>query len=137
MTTTPNTPVDGPYRISVESIPSGVTLDVEAFVHGVVTDVVEALLTDKYADRFDALYDLQPRDPHVIERPGDLPFETLVADVVADVRTKLPVYGLQALRLAGRIEQLATPAIAALQAQAEVHAVAIESIVRGEGGAAA
>ncbi|MCX5562765.1 hypothetical protein [Streptomyces sp. NBC_00038] len=135
--TKPNTPVDGPYRITVEPLPTGVTLDVEAFVQGVVHDVVEALLTDKYADRFDALHELQPRDPHVIERPADLPFEQLVEDLVSEVRTKLPVYGLQTLRLAGRIEQLATPAIAALQAQAAVHAVAVDSIVRGEGSAAA
>lgn len=132
-----NTPVDGPYRITVEPIPTGVTLDVEHFASKLVADVVEALLTDKYADRLDALHELQPRDPHVIERPADLPFEQLVEDLVREVRTKLPVYGLQALRLAGRIEQLATPAISALQAQAEVHELAVESILRGEGGAAA
>ncbi|MFI1467600.1 hypothetical protein [Streptomyces wuyuanensis] len=111
-----NTPVDGPYRITTEPIPTGVTLDVEPFVQGVVQDVIEALLTDKYADRLDALYELQPCDPHVIERPGDLPFESLVADLVAEVRTKLPVYGLQALALAGRIETLAAPAVAGLRA---------------------
>jgi hypothetical protein len=135
--TSMTTPVDGPYRITVEPIPAGVTLDVEHFVSKVVTDVVEALLTDTYADRLDALHELQPRDPHVIERPADLPFEHLVEDLVREVRTKLPVYGLQALRLAGRIEQLATPAIAALQAQQEVHAVAVASLLRDEGSAAA
>lgn len=111
-----NTPVDGPYRITTEPIPTGVTLDVEPFVQRVVQDVIEALLTDKYADRLDALYEAQPRDPHVIERPADLPFESLVADLVAEVRTKLPVYGLQALALAGRIETLAAPAVAGLRA---------------------
>jgi hypothetical protein len=113
---TTHTPVDGPYRITVESIPAGVTLDVEPFVDAVVTGVVKALLTDTFADRLDALHDAQPRDPHTIERPGDLPFESLVADLVEVVSTRLPVYGLQALRLAGRIEQLAAPAVAALQA---------------------
>lgn len=113
---TKHTPVDGPYRITVEPIPTGVTLDVEPFVQRVVTDVVEALLTDKYADRLDGLYEAQSRDPHLIERPADLPFESLVADLVAEVRTMLPVYGLQALRLAGRIEQIAAPSIAALRA---------------------
>ena len=101
-------PVDGPFRISVEPIPTGVTLDVEGFVQHVVHGEV--------ADRLDALYDAQPRDPHAIERPGDLPFESLVADLVAIASTKLPVYGLQALALAGRIEQLAAPAVAGLQA---------------------
>lgn len=135
--TTKHTPVDGPYRITVEPIPAGVTLDVERFVDGVVTDVIEALLTDLYADRLADLYDAQPRDPHAVERMGELRFESLVADLVAEARTKLPVYGLQAFRLAGRIEQLATPAVAALQTQAEVQALALDSVLRGEGGAAA
>ncbi|MFF7171136.1 hypothetical protein [Streptomyces pseudovenezuelae] len=135
--TSTHTPVDGPYRITVEPIPTGVTLDVEHFVSKVVADVVEKLLTDEYADRLDDLHEARPRDPHVIERSADLPFEHLVEDLVREVRTKLPVYGLQTLRLAGRIEQLATPAIAALQAQSEAHTIAVASILRGEGGAAA
>jgi hypothetical protein len=111
------TPVDGPFRITVEPIPAGVTLDVEAFVQHVVHDVVAKLLTDQYGDRLDELQDVAARDPYVIERAGDLRFESLVADLVAEVSTRMPVYGLQALRLAGRIEQLAAPAIAALQAE--------------------
>lgn len=110
-------PVDGPFRITVEPIPAGVTLDVEPFVQRVVAGVVEALLTDRYADRLEDLHEPRPRDPHVVERPGDLRFESLVADLVAESSTRMPVYGLQALRLAGRIEQLATPAISALQAE--------------------
>ena len=132
-----NTPVDGPYRITVEPIPAGVTLDVEAFVQHVVSDVVEALLTDKYADRLDELHEPLPRDPHKIERPADLRFEQLVEDLVREARTKLPVYGLQTLRLAGRIEQLAAPAIAGLQAEAQAHDLAVKSVLRGEGSAAA
>jgi len=110
------TPVDGPFRITVEPIPSGVTLDVQAFVQHVVHDVIAALLTDAYADRLAELYDAQPRDPHAVERAGDLRFESLVADLVKTVSTRMPVYGLQALALAGRIEQLAAPAVAGLQA---------------------
>jgi hypothetical protein len=101
--TTTNRPVDGPYPITTQPIPTGVTLDVEQFVHGVVTDVVEALLTDKYLDRFEGLVDMRARDPHLIERPEDLPFESLVADLVAEARTKLPVYGRQCGRLAERL----------------------------------
>ena len=122
--TNPAVPVDGPYRITVEPIPTGVTLDVEPFVQRVVTDVIERLLTDAFADRLAALYDMQARDPHLIERPQDLPFEGLVDDVTAVVRTRMPVYGLQALRLAGRIEQLATPSISALQSAPEGSAAA-------------
>ena len=109
--TNENAPVDGPYRITVEPIPAGVTLDVEGFVAAVVQDVIEAVLTDKFADRLDALYEAQARDPHLIERPADLPFESLIADLVRDVRTKLPVYGWQAFALAGRIKSLAAPAV--------------------------
>ncbi|MFB7594338.1 hypothetical protein [Streptomyces sp. NPDC056160] len=101
--TKPNMPVDGPYRITTEPFPTGVTLDVEPFVQRVVTDVVEALLTDEFADRLGGLYDMQACDPHLIERPGDLPFEGLVDDLVAAVRTKLPVYGRQCSRLAERL----------------------------------
>ncbi|GGQ80986.1 hypothetical protein [Streptomyces flaveolus] len=108
-------PVTGPFRVSVEPIPTGVTLDVGAFVQHVVHDVVMALLNDDtYADRFDALQDMHPQDPYRPERA--LPVEELVADLVAVAGTKLPVYGLQALALAGRIEQLAVPVVAALQA---------------------
>ncbi|MDV6290279.1 hypothetical protein R2F25_30170 [Streptomyces sp. UP1A-1] len=107
--------MSGPFRISVEPIPTGVTLDVGAFVEHVVYDVLAALLNDDtYADRFAALQDLQPQDPHRPER--SLPFEELVADLVAVAGTKMPVYGLQALALAGRIEQLAVPVVTALQA---------------------
>jgi hypothetical protein len=116
---TKHTPVDGPYRITVEPLPSGVTLDVEPFVAKVVADVIEKLLTDAYADRLAGLYDMQARDPHLIERPQDLPYEGLVDDLTAEVRTKLPVYGLQALRLAGRIDTLGAAAVSALQPQAE------------------
>lgn len=135
--TTQHTPVDGPFAITVAPIPTGVTLDVEPFVKRVVADVVEALLTDRFADRLAELHEPQPRDPHVIERPSDLPFESLVADLVAEVSTRMPVYGLQALRLAGRIEQLAAPAISALQAEAAAHEFALKSITRGDGSAAA
>jgi hypothetical protein len=113
---TNNVPVSGPFRISVEPIPTGVTLDVEPFVQHLVHDVIAALLTDTYADRLAELYDAQPRDPHAVERAGELRFESLVADLVETVSTRMPVYGLQALALAGRIEQLAVPVVAALQA---------------------
>lgn len=136
--TEPTRPVvDGPYRIDVEPIPTGVTLDVEHFASKLVADVVEALLTDEFADRLDALHEPQQRDPHAVERPADLRFEQLVEDLTGQVRTKLPVYGLQALRLAGRIERLAAPAIAALQAEGNANTIAMARILLGGGGAAA
>lgn len=116
--TSPNVPVDGPFRITVEPLPTGVALDVEGFVHHIVQGVVETLLRDDaYADRLGELYEALPSDPHLIALPSDLPVEQFVADLVAVVGTRLPVYGLQALRLAGRIEQAAALAISALQAE--------------------
>ncbi|MEU0808737.1 hypothetical protein [Streptomyces sp. NPDC005970] len=102
-------PVDGPHRIYVDPIPGGASLDVEAFVQHVVHDVIELLLTEKYGDRFDALGDMQARDPHLIELPGNLPFESLVADLIGDINTKMPVYGGQVLRLAERLRELGEP----------------------------
>lgn len=122
--TNDRTPVDGPFRITVEPLPLGVTLDVESFVATVVTDVVEKLLTDKYADRLDELHEPQPRDPHAVERPSDLRFESLVADLVGEVSTKLPVYGGQVRALAHWLLSMA-PTRPAVPGQ------------RAEGGAAA
>ncbi|WP_125262352.1 hypothetical protein [Streptomyces alboflavus] len=102
-------PVEGPFHIYADPIPTGVTLDVEALVQHVVHDIVELLLGDKYGDRFDGLIDVRSRDPHLIERPGDLPFECLVADLAADVGTKMPVYGPQVLRLAEQMLVRAAP----------------------------
>lgn len=96
-------PVDGPFRIYVESIPTGVTLDVESFVERVVYGVVEALQSEEYADRFAELEDLAPVDPHAVQRPADLAVESLVADLVAVVGTKVPVYGWQVLTLANQL----------------------------------
>ncbi|MFE9624249.1 hypothetical protein [Streptomyces sp. NPDC006527] len=130
--TDPTTPVDGPYRITTEPIPTGVTLDVEPFVQRVVTDVVEALLSDRFLDRFDGLVDMQARDPHLIERPSDLPFEGLVDDLVAEVRTKLPIYGRQCGRLAERL--LVLSLAGQVRSLADRRAAAAQ---RTEGGAAA
>ncbi|MEW1866994.1 hypothetical protein AB0420_02150 [Streptomyces caelestis] len=115
--TSPNVPVDGPFRITVVPLPTGVALDVEGFAHHIVQGVVETLLRDDaYADRLGELYEALPTDPHIVQAPSDLPVEQFVADLVAVVGTRLPVYGLQALRLAERVEQLAAPVVAGLQA---------------------
>ncbi|WP_327725772.1 hypothetical protein [Streptomyces europaeiscabiei] len=103
----PTISVAGTFRIGVEPTSTGAALNVEPFVAAVVQAVVEALLTEKYGDRFDGLVDMQARDPHLIERPGDLPVESLVADLVADVDTKLPVDAWQCMQLAARITSAA------------------------------
>ena len=107
------TPVAGAFRVGVEPTPTGAALNVEAFVAHVVQGVVEALLTEQYGDRVDGLVDMQSRDPHLIERPGDLPVESLVADLVAEVGTRLPVDAWQCLQLAARITSAGVAALRA------------------------
>lgn len=101
-------PVSGPFPVIVESIPTGVTLDLEKFVRTTVTDVVDKLLGE-YADRFDEVAAAAPSDPHTVQRPADLLFESLVDELTAEVGTKLPIYGDQVLRLAERLRLLAQP----------------------------
>jgi hypothetical protein len=100
-------------EIGVDPIPAGVALDVEPLVARVVQGVVELLLTDTYGDRFDGLVDMQSRDPHLIERPGDLPVESLVADLVAEVDTKVRVDAWRGMQLAARITSAAVNALRA------------------------
>ncbi|SFK75104.1 hypothetical protein [Streptomyces pini] len=95
--------LSGPHRVYVESIPAGVTLDVEPFAQTIVQDVVELLLGDEFGERFDELVDAQGSDPHAVQVPADLRFEQLVADLTAHVSTRLPLYGGQVRRLAERL----------------------------------
>lgn len=107
-------PTAGRTRIYVEALPTGIALDIEAFVQLVAHTVVERLLNDDdLAERFDTLRDEQsPSDPYRVER--SLPFEELVADLVKAAGTKLPVYGLtRCLQLANRITSTAVAALCA------------------------
>ncbi len=90
-------------------MPSGALLDIEAFVTGVVQDTVEALLSDEFADRLAELAEAQPVDPHTARVPSDLHMESLVADLVKQVETRMPVYGNQVPRLAGLLQRVAQP----------------------------
>lgn len=100
---TPRTPVDGPYPVHVEQIPAGVTLDVEALVRRVVADVVELLLGDRFDD-FERIAECRPATD-----PERLMTEQLVAELVAETATRIPVYGAQVLALADRLRELAGP----------------------------
>jgi hypothetical protein len=107
-------PAAGGTRIYVEPLPSGIALDIQAFVQLVAHTVVERLLNDDdLGERFDVLRDDQsPSDPYAVER--SLPFEELVDDLVKGAGTKLPVYGLtRCLQLATRITSTAVAALCA------------------------
>lgn len=101
-------PVTGPFRITPEPIPAGITLDVESFVRAVITDVVDALLED---DGFDTLVEIRDQftegTTSLPTAPERLLAEQLIADLVDASATKIPVYGAQCLALADRIRALA------------------------------
>ncbi|KAA6221762.1 hypothetical protein CP973_07100 [Streptomyces albofaciens JCM 4342] len=92
-------PVSGPFRISVERIPTGVTLDLRPFVEAVLVEVFTEH-PDAVADILDEQADARPYDGH---RPESL----LVERLLAEVSTRVPVYGQQCLALAESIRAAA------------------------------
>lgn len=98
-------PVTGPFPITVEPIPAGATLDIEKYVRTAVSDIVDALLGDEFGDRLDEIREAAPSDPHAVQRPADLLFESLVDALTSEIGTKLPVYGEQLARLTGALHR--------------------------------
>ncbi|WP_037837931.1 hypothetical protein [Streptomyces sp. NRRL S-337] len=95
------TPVTGPFRITVEAIPTGVTLDVSSFVESLILDLVT-----EQAEALGEILDEQAEDrPYDGHRPESL----LVEELVAELSTKIHVYGGQCLALADRIRAVAAP----------------------------
>lgn len=101
------TPIDGPIRISVVTLPSGPALDLEAFTALVVGDVLDALLDPESTEAWDRLHDLAetPRTPD----EGRLPYEELVAELVERASSRAPLYGTAALELTRRLREAAAP----------------------------
>ncbi|MFI5525034.1 hypothetical protein [Streptomyces platensis] len=110
------TPVTGPFRISVEAIPAGVTLDLSQFVEALVLDVVTEH-ADALAEILDAQAEPRPYDGHRAEA-------LLVERLVSELSTRLPVYGGQCLALADRIRAVAAPKALPVQRAAEGGAAA-------------
>ncbi|RSO16414.1 hypothetical protein DMH15_37925 [Streptomyces sp. WAC 06725] len=96
---TPQTPVSGPFRISVERIPTGVTLDLRPFVEAVLVEVFTEH-PDAVADILDEQADARPYDGHRAE-------SLLVEQLLAEVSTRIPVYGQQCHALAESIRAAA------------------------------
>lgn len=101
---TDHTPVDGPYPITVEQIPTGVTLDIEAFVTALVVDLAQGALAADFLDIVEMYETAAPHDGHAREL-------LLVEELVERLATRIPVYGLQYLTLAGRIRAAAEPIV--------------------------
>lgn len=118
---TDHSPVTGPFRITVESIPAGVMLDVEPFVRALLVDVVD-ILSGEQIDTINEIADADPADPHGEER---LAAEHLVEMLTERLSTRMPVYGSQVLALAERLRVLGLPKAVPAQREAS------------EGGAAA
>ncbi|MEU7596399.1 hypothetical protein AB0B79_25715 [Streptomyces sp. NPDC039022] len=96
---TPQTPVSGPFRIFVERTPTGVTLDVRHFV--------EALLVDVFTEHADAVADILAEQADARPYDGHRAESLLVERLLAEVSTRLPVYGRQCVALADSIRAAA------------------------------
>jgi hypothetical protein len=94
--TVEGTPVDGPYAIHIEDIPTGVTLDVSAFVTDLVVELAQGALASDFLDIVEMYESAAGHDGHARE-------QLLVEQLVERLRTRIPVYGTQGVRLADSI----------------------------------
>lgn len=109
-------PVTGPFRITVEAIPTGVTLDVSSFV--------EALVIDLVTTHAEALGEILDDQAEAREYDGFAAEGLLIERLVTELSTKIPVYGGQCLALADRIRAVAGPKAVPQQRTAEGGAAA-------------
>lgn len=101
------TPINGPTRIYVEATPTGAQLDMSALTEQVVGDVINALLDPQCTELWDRLHDLADTDRTPAE--GRLPYEELVAELVARSSSRVPLYGSAALELTRRLRAAVAP----------------------------
>ncbi|MEV5598417.1 hypothetical protein [Streptomyces sp. NPDC052496] len=93
------TPVDGPFRIYVERTPTGVTLDVSHFI--------EAVLVDVFTEHADEVHDILTEQADARPYDGHRAESLLVERLLAEVSTRIPVYGRQCVALADSIRAAA------------------------------
>ncbi|MDJ0460647.1 hypothetical protein [Streptomyces sp. H27-C3] len=107
-------PVDGPYRITVDPLPTGATLDMSHYLTAVLLNLA-AVAEEDGEGLLAELVDIaelarsaahQGPDSHAAHQ-RDRQVETLLAEVADDGR--VPVYGAQVLRLADRLCAIAAP----------------------------
>ncbi|MEV5977551.1 hypothetical protein [Streptomyces sp. NPDC052114] len=108
------TPVDGPFRIGVDAIPTGVGLDVSHYLTAVILGIAQAADEDG-EQLLDDLRDIaalarsaavQGSDSHAAHE-RDEEVARLLAEVADD--GVIPVYGDQAARLRDRLAVLTAP----------------------------
>lgn len=101
-----NKPVRGP--LYVEATPLMVTCDVEPLVNANVGELLDLLASDEFFEEFieAASTEAAGHDGHAAMR---LAFETLQARLVERMSTKVALTGPQAMRVAGRMAELARP----------------------------
>ncbi|MBT2505116.1 hypothetical protein J7I98_04235 [Streptomyces sp. ISL-98] len=116
-------PVDGPYRIYVDALPTGATIDVSHYLATVLLNLAHAAEEDGEG-LLSELVDIaelarsaahQGRDSHAAHQ-RDVQVAELLAEVADDGR--IPVYGAQVMRLADRLRSIAAPKAAPTQRDA-------------------
>ena len=108
------TPVDGPFRIHVDATPSGAALDVSHYLHTLIVALAHAAEEDgqgvlddlQHIAGLDRSAGVQGRDSYATHQ-RDACVETLLDELVDGGR--VPVYGVQVLRLADRLRDIAAP----------------------------
>lgn len=111
---TDRTPVDGPFRIHVEPLPTGATLDMSHYLTSVLLNLASAAEEDGEGLLADLVHIAecarqaarQGADSHAAHERDERVTE-LLAEVADDGR--VPVYGQQVLRLAERLRVIAAP----------------------------
>ncbi|MFC8271121.1 hypothetical protein ACFUJR_00970 [Streptomyces sp. NPDC057271] len=108
------TPVDGPFRIHVEPLPTGATLDMTHYLSTVLLNLAAAAEEDGEGLLSELVHIAecarqaahQGPDSHAAHERDER-----VADLLAEVADegKVPVYGLQVFRLAARLNAIGTP----------------------------
>lgn len=101
-------PVDGPYRIYVDALPTGATLDVSHYLTSVLLNLAAAAEEDGEGLLAELVHiaqcarqaAVQGIDSHAAHERDER-----VADLLAEVADdgRVPVYGAQVLRLADRL----------------------------------
>lgn len=115
-------PVDGPYRIYVDLLPTGATLDVSHYLTAVLLNLAEAAAEggDELLAELVNISELarsaavQGSDSHAAHERDER-----VAELLAEVADegRVPVYGAQVLRLADRLRSIAAPKAVPAQAR--------------------